>query len=215
MHLDALEFGSFLTYTPRPTNQVQRLSKNLTLTLKEDEFLSKPQLPISEFLVRELLRSIPTLPFSDFFESKPTLVPTPSSSLTKPGTLWVPARMANSMASNGLGVSVVESLTRVKALPKSATSAPEDRPTAKDYYESMGVQKHLKELSDILLVDDVITRGATLLGAANRLVKAYPKARIRGFAMIRTISSASEFTAIQSPARGMVRLVGEQTRRSP
>jgi hypothetical protein len=211
----ALEFGSFLTYTPRPTNQAQRLSKNITLTLKEDEFLPTPQMPISEFLTRELQRSMPSLPFSDFFKSKPVLVPTPSSSLTKPGTLWVPARLASAMASNGLGASVIESLIRVKPLPKAATSAPDSRPTAKDHYESREVQKHLKELNDILLVDDVITRGATLLGAANRLAEAYPNARVRAFAMIRTISSASEFIGIQSPARGTVRLVGDQTRRSP
>lgn len=215
MQLKVMEFGSYLAYTPRPTNPVQRLSKNITLALKEDEFLSKPQIPVSEFLVRELLRNMATLPFLDFFESKPTLVPAPSSSLAKPGTLWVPARIADAMVRNGLGTSVVEALIRIKALPKAATSTPENRPTAQDHYESMSIQKQLKELDDIVLVDDVITRGATLIGAANRLVEVYPKARIRAFAMVRTISSTSEFTATLSPARGTVRLVGDQTRRSP
>ena len=210
-----IEFASYLAYTPRPTNQDQRLSKNITLTLKEDEFLSKPQISISEFLVRELVKNMSSMPFLDFFQSKPTLVPTPSSSLTKPGTLWVPARIANAMVKNGLGSSVVGSLVRVKALPKSATSAPDDRPTAKDHYESMATQKHMKELEDIVLIDDVITRGATLIGAANRLAESYPKARIRAFAMIRTISSAAEFISIQNPVRGTIRLVGDQTRRVP
>lgn len=53
----------------------------------------------------------------------------------------------------------------------------------------MKVKKTLFEPDEILLVDDVVTRGATLLGAANKLVDAYPNARISTFAAIRTINT--------------------------
>jgi predicted amidophosphoribosyltransferase len=40
----------------------------------------------------------------------------------------------------------------------------------------------------IVLVYDIITRGATLLGAANLLADAFPGTPIRAFAAMRTIS---------------------------
>jgi orotate phosphoribosyltransferase len=88
----------------------------------------------------------------------------------KAGTLWVPQRIANTMVQNGFGKAVVECLERIHRLPKSATSKASDRPKAIDHYNSFGIQKILsEEPKEILLVDDVITRGATMLGAANRL----------------------------------------------
>jgi phosphoribosylpyrophosphate synthetase len=53
----------------------------------------------------------------------------------------------------------------------------------------MQVQKVLSEPSNILLVDDIITRGATLLGAASRLAEAFPKAEIRAFAVMRAFQA--------------------------
>ena len=49
------------------------------------------------------------------------------------------------------------------------------RPTAEQHYESISVQGILSEPEEILLVDDVVTRGVTLLGCANRLADAFPK----------------------------------------
>lgn len=182
--------------------------------LKRDEHLSSPPMLMSEFLVSRMSR-ISNLSFAHFFDVKPILVPTPNSSLAKPGTLWVPRRLAAAMVRHGLGQSVVECLKRVKPLRKAATSTSSDRPTAAEHYESMEIQKGLSEPREILLVDDVVTRGATLIGAANRLAEAFPDSRIRAFAAIRTTSSPSEFRGIVDPRVGTIQLSGSQTIRSP
>ena len=53
-----------------------------------------------------------------------------------------------------------------------------------------------------LLVDDIVTRGATLFGAANRLLEAFPKAQVRAFAAMRTVSVPSKFENMYDPQSG-------------
>lgn len=74
----------------------------------------------------------------------------------------------------------------------------------------MGVQGSLNSASDIVLIDDIVTRGATLLGAANRLHDVFPAARIRAFAAMRTSSDPSEFRALYEPCVGTITYREEQ-----
>jgi phosphoribosylpyrophosphate synthetase len=71
------------------------------------------------------------------------------------------------------------------------------------------------EPKEILLVDDVVTRGATIVGAANKLHDAFPGARIRAFAAMRTISPPQTFSQIVCPCVGKIMLNGQDTRRRP
>ncbi|MEM1447466.1 MAG: hypothetical protein AAF957_06835 [Planctomycetota bacterium] len=66
----------------------------------------------------------------------------------------------------------------------------------------------------LTVVDDVITRGATMLAAVARLEETFPSAEVRGFALIRTISDRP-IAAVKEPARGTVRVVPWGTRREP
>ncbi len=215
LSISSIESGSFLSYTPRGTTKTGLQSKNWMRALKGDEPISNPPVLTSDFLAREIYKRITTLPFAHYFQVKPILVPTPNSSLTKPGTLWVPQRLARALVRKDLGKAVEECLVRTKPLKKAATSLAADRPTAIRHYESMDVQKVLSDPTEILLVDDVVTRGATLLGAANRLAEAFPNARIRAFAMMRTISNPAEFTGVVDPQIGTIKLAGGQTSRRP
>jgi predicted amidophosphoribosyltransferase len=183
--------------------------------LKNDEFILNPPILMSDFIADVIKRDLAKLPFAHYFETNPILVPTPNSSLTRPGTLWVPQRLANALVRKGLGKAVVEFLVRVTPLQKAATSLAANRPKAAQHYTSMEVQKGLSEPDEILLVDDVVTRGATLLGAANKLADAFPKARIRVFAVMRTISHPAAFVATYYPCIGTIKLVGDETFRQP
>ena len=58
----------------------------------------------------------------------------------------------------------------------------------------------------ILLVDDIITRGATIIGSASRLHEAFPDSQIRAFAVLRTVSGPLKFTGIVSPTIGDIEL---------
>jgi hypothetical protein len=64
-------------------------------------------------------------------------------------------------------------------------------------------------------VDDVVTRGATLLGAASRLADALPAARVRAFAAIRTISNPEEFSSITAQVIGRIEYRDGETFRRP
>ena len=75
----------------------------------------------------------------------------------------------------------------------------------------MTIKELLDSPTEIILVDDVITRGATTLGAVNKLKDAFPNATIRVFAVMRTISNSDEFSEIIQPRVGTIRLVGEDT----
>ncbi|MCS4538987.1 MAG: hypothetical protein HYY67_09040 [Thaumarchaeota archaeon] len=101
---------------------------------------------------------------------------------------------------------VARCLTRVEPVPKAALSEPKDRPTAAQHYATMSIQGSLSKPDEIVLIDDVVTRGATLLGAANRLVDAFPGTRIRAFAAMRTISNPAEFENWYTPCVGTIEL---------
>jgi len=156
-----------------------------------------------------------SLPFVSFFQPDVILVPTPKSSLMRPNTLWVPERIAAALVEAGLGKEVVPCLVRSKSVSKAALSRPQERPTPAEHYESMGVQKRLSKPGEVMLVDDVVTRGATLLGAANRLADVFPQTRIRAFAAMRTISDLSDFIKVYDPCTGTItlRASGDSLRR--
>jgi len=123
--------------------------------------------------------------------------------------------LADAMSALGLG-QTAELLSRRIALPKSATAEAKRRSTAEAHFQSLDVDARLNQFERIVLVDDVITRGATALGAASRLHHAYPQADIRAFAMIRTISDPAEFRALKDPCIGSIQLRADgQTTRRP
>lgn len=67
--------------------------------------------------------------------------------------------------------------------------------------------------AEIILVDDVVTKGATFAGAAARLMEIYPGVPIRGFAISR---ATSDFDKIQDPLAGEIEIEadGSKSRRN-
>jgi predicted amidophosphoribosyltransferase len=206
MNLFQLEFGALLTYAPRGDSPEIRHSKDVMLALKRDGFVGTPPTLMSEWIAQTIQRKMDSLPFASFFQPNTILVPVPKSSLMQPNTLWVPERIATALVMAGIGKDVVSCLVRAKPVPKAALSTPSERPTAAQHYESMTVQGSLSKPDEILLVDDVVTRGATLLGAANRLADAFPQSHIRAFAAMRTISNQHEFENVYAPCVGTIDL---------
>lgn len=206
MNLSQLEFSALLSYTPRGDSNAIRHSKDVMIALKKDGFVGGPPILMSQWVAQTMQRNRTTLPFDSFFHPNTTLVPAPKSSLMQPNTLWVSQRIATALVGVGLGRDVASCLVRDKPVPKAASSIPSERPTAIEHYESMSVQGRLSKPDEILLVDDVITRGATLLGAANRLAEAFPQTRIRAFAVMRTISNPDEFDKVYEPCVGKIEL---------
>ncbi len=205
LRLSELQYGSLLSYSPNGGTPKDLHSQGVMTLLKTDSFLQPPPVLMSHWVAQQVRQNINSMPFATLFQPTPVLVPVPSSSLMRAGTLWVPQRLAAALADQGLG-QVVSCLVRTQAVPKAAQSPARLRPTARRHYETLEVQGRLSEPESVLLIDDIITRGATLLGAANRLADAFPNARISAFAAMRTVSNPDEFQREYDPQMGNVRL---------
>ncbi len=209
MGLSQLEFGALLTYSPHGTTPSAVHSKGVMQALKRDQYVGNPPIILmSEWIAKIVKQKMAELPFQCFFQPNTILVPVPKSSLMQPNTLWVPERIAKALVSVGIGKEVASCLIRSKAVPKAASCSPSQRPTAQMHYESITVQGILFKPDEIVLIDDVVTRGATLIGCANRLADAFPQCRIRAFAAMRTISNPDEFENVYSPCIGTIDLCG-------
>lgn len=95
----------------------------------------------------------------------------------------MPDRLAAALASEGLG-HVWRGLQRISAVRKSATAPSGERPTVTDHYDSLTVQPSLIAPTRVVLVDDVVTKGRTLLGAARRVAESFPEPQVLAFARV-------------------------------
>lgn len=216
LNLSTLEFGALLSYTPRGDTKEALHAKDIMIFLKRDQFVGKPPILMSEWIAKKVKEQLTNLPFTHFFGPNTILVPAPKSSLMQPDTLWVPERIAKALVAEGIGSQVVPYLNRSKPVAKAASCPSNERPTAKQHYDSLIVQGALSKPDEIVIIDDVITRGATLLGCANRLADAFPECRIRAFAAMRTVSNSDEFRDLYSPCVGTIALSASgQTHRRP
>ena len=207
LRLTRLEFAALLSYTPREGGEAGERSRDLMRTLKYGRVAGSPPTPIwntiASFIAKNAAASEPV---ASFLSPNAVLVPVPKSALWKEGSLWVPDQLASSMVQVGLGGRAARLLVRTEAIPKAATSISSMRPTALKHYETLAVQKDLMPTPEIVLIDDVVTTGAALLGSANKLIESYPDTPIRGFAAIRTMSDPSLFEKITHPVVGSITL---------
>jgi phosphoribosylpyrophosphate synthetase len=103
---------------------------------------------------------------------------------------------------------------------RSSTSTRKPR----DHYESIAVTPMVVDREELCLVDDVVTKGATLLAAATRLREAYPNAKIVAFALVRkivafalvrTMGFVEDIERIVEPCIGTITRSGDEAVREP
>jgi len=207
-----LPYCSLLSYASHPGTDEQKKSAAVTKDLKRNR--QYPSGGICEFVAKRILKH--PAAFQGFFGAEVIAVPVPSSTRKQPGSLNVPLELARTLKLAGLVGEIEDIVTRVRSLPKSATSDSKARSTAADHFDSVIVAKPLLPASaTLLLVDDVVTRGATLMGVAWRLQQAFPGAKILAFAAMRAITDAKDFKAILDPVSGKITLAGRYTKRRP
>jgi phosphoribosylpyrophosphate synthetase len=201
-----IEFASFMAYSVRGSEPDADNSRLWMSCLKSDRQLKDPPQLTSQRIADGVKKRLGALPFTHYFGPHVVFVPVPSSSKLQPNSLWVPHRLSKALVVAGLGSSVEVLVEREHALSKSATSAPSDRPTAQRHFDSMKATDTGFVDAQFVLVDDVITRGATMLAAASRLADAFPNATIGCLAVMRAISGAAEFKGVVEPVIGKITL---------
>lgn len=152
-----------------------------------------------------------------FFGEGTLLVPVPRSKPFKDtGALWPAMRIAEELARRGLGLDVLPLLERKEPIEKSALQrVGSKRPGPEDHIRTITVGDALRAgCARVVLVDDVITRGATLLACATVLERALPATEILAFAAVRTMTGA-EIEQMLTPVTGTIRLAGGHLHREP
>lgn len=215
MNISEIEFGSLLSYSVRGTSKRAEESKSAMRNLKQDNVLNSGILT-SEYVARAIKKDIKKYPFADFFNSNTVLVPIPKSSLPIPGMLWIPERITTSLINNGLGRSSEPCLERVTAVARSSGQrVGSRRASPSEHYESMRVKELLFEPEEIVVIDDVVTRGSTFLGGVNKLAETFPSAKISAFAVMRSIYDPDDFVDIVDPRKGKITMFADIPHRDP
>jgi hypothetical protein len=206
----AIEYASCYVYSPTGTGAVCERSRLLRALLKAGDanFMLK-----YAFRVRQQVTDSP--PLAGFFGTSDVLVPVPGCAPSMTGGLWAAMHLAAALVNEGLGGAAWPGLRRVRAVRKSATSAPGERPTVNLHYESFSIEQPAIPPERIVLIDDVVTKGRTLLAAASRVHEAFPGAQIRAFALLRTMGLISGIQRLLDPCKGEIRWRSGDAHRSP
>jgi hypothetical protein len=213
--LSRVRYGSFLVYSPRGITAVSIESKGVCRAIKEDRTRWEPPTRVIAHTAGRLEERFDTTGLRSILGPQVALVPAPKSGLLMVGALWPAHRICEELVLRGLGGRILPCLKRIEPVRKSATAAAADRPKAEEHFRTMAAERALNERPPrIAVVDDVITRGASLIAAVSRVKEAFPEAEVAGFALVRTMS-LGEVPQIIDPAVGEIELANDDCRRRP
>jgi len=216
-------FAACYVYSPRGRGAIAAGSRVLRARLKSGDpgWLACYAARVSQLAARPGR-------FTGFFGPDVVLVPVPRSRPALAGSTWAAERLATELAKLGLAGSVWPALCRCVPVRKSATSLLGERPTVAEHYRSFAAapllgsdrdklcyNDHLPTPSRLLLVDDIVTKGRTLLAAAARLRELYPAAEVRAFALARTMGFVRGIEHLVMPCEGEICWRGGDACREP
>ncbi len=205
-----LSFASCYIYAPRGAGLLSTGARLLCQRVKTSDPLWLPRYAgqVAELCERERV-------FARLFARDAWLVPVPGCS---PACATSTAACQLAMAFHGLGLAqeVWPGIARRLPVTRSATALLGKRPTVRQHYESFAVGTRRGPTPQrIVLIDDVITKGRTLLAAAARLRRELPQADIRAFALVRTLGFLDRVDRLLVPCAGVVYWAGGDARREP
>ncbi len=198
-----------MTYNPRAHTDDEKVAKDWMYAIKSDRARLDDgrRSTTAKYLINYMANAIDEFGLRDLLSADAMVVPVPGSGLHRPGTLWVPYRICDAMIEIGVCETMCDCLERTSPVAKSAFSKGPDRPKALDHYNSMRVnQEGIIGPKNIVLVDDIITRGATFIGAGSRMAEAFPNANLVCFGLMRTMGYVGPFVSLVDPAIGRVTL---------
>ena len=124
--------------------------------------------------------------FPGYFEQETVLVPVPTHAPGLEGALWPAHMISEALVSERLARRCETILRRARAVEKSSTST--ERRTVSRQIETIEAAPPIDYPARIVVVDDVVTSGATLFATTRLIRDACPTADVRAFALIRTLS---------------------------
>lgn len=203
-------FCSSYIYSPRGAGFVSEASRQICARLKTGDVA---WLPAYARIVYDQANRHEAL--AGLFTGDVILVPVPGSA-PHSRRVWAAERLATALCGVGLGKHIWPGVQRRAAVRRSATAINMDRPTVQQHFESLSIATHAPcPPGRMVLIDDVITKGRTILAAAARLYEAFPSADIRAFALVRTMGLLADVARFLEPCQGVVRWAGGDAWRDP
>ena len=207
---DTLTCGSWLVYATRAKAPNAIRIRDIVLDIKRDQLQAGSRRLYVEIVVERMASQLGSL--GPLFGDDVLLIPVPGAGLTKPKTVWPALSICNALLHTGLGAAVAPVLQRALAVRKSAGS--QNRPSLHEHQESLAVQGTVARHKRILLVDDVVTSGTTLMASARRVRAAFPKATVEAFALAR-VQSEGEPPHLFESLLERILITGAKCRRVP
>lgn len=205
----SVAFTSCYVYSPRAAGWLAESSRVMCRRVK-----ARDPLWLAHYAGCVYRSSLRDRELAEIFNRAAVLVPVPGSERTGLGP-WTALRLAIALKQVGLASGIWIGLRRRYAVTKSATAVSAARPSVQQHYDSLVAMPPPMPMRKIVLVDDVITKGRTLLGAAARLRTLLPSAEVRAFALIRTEGFAHHIERLEQPCHGVIRWTGSDARREP
>ena len=196
--ISRLAFAAPFVYSTKGISEVSKKSREL-----RDRIMSG-DVRLFQQIAEHVEALVGNGQFPGFFGPDVALVPVPGHAPLAPGAVTTGLRIATAFAQRGLGV-VTPCLKRSERVTKSAWAKGADRPRALRHFETMSIELSLIVPKRVVLIDDVVTRGATLLGAASRVQAEMKDTEIKALALVRAVNDA-EIVAIRDPVVGTIEL---------
>jgi len=193
-----LTFGAYLAYSPRGIADASRISRSVCYGIKHDAGGT------IERTVRRLKREFAATPLASVLGPRMTLVPAPRSAPLLPGGLWPARRIADELVKVGLGREVLPAVTRTTPVGRSAVAGAGMRVSPHEHLASMALEPLIADAVQLTIVDDVVTRGATLLAMAVLLTTRFRDVPITAFAVVRTVGLQAEIPTLIQPCVGTI-----------
>ena len=206
----SVPFAACYIYSPKGDSEVSQRSRQLCARVKNGS--TRWLKSYAACVHHEVVHGVS---FREFFTEHTLFVPIPERYSLVRTPFWAARRLALELHATGLAEGVWTGLRRISSVEKSASAWMWERPTVQQHYRSFGVIPSSRSPTDVVLVDDVITKGRTLVAAAMRLHEAFPNADIRAFALVRTMGFVIDVERVFDPCQGEIRWTGEDAYRSP
>jgi hypothetical protein len=206
-----VRFAALLVYSPDGLGEASRRSAKAVADIKNclPDYITR----IGERFEETFRNGM----FREFLGDDVLLVPAPRRAPFKTkDAAWPAQKICDALASRKLCAGVEPLRVRHTAIRKSALLRKgADRPGPEEHETTIRCADILAQPPPrITIVDDVVTRGATLLGCARVVAARFPSCEVRALAVVRTMSK-QEITAMLEPVEGRIRLQNGAPRREP
>lgn len=194
-----IPLGTFAAYSPRGTTETSRKSRQVR------DIVKGVRRPLFERFLDAVAEEPHRQSLAHVLGPDVIVVPVPRSAPLLAGGLWPGREIAEGLVARGLASEMRPMLSRVRAVPKSAFAKYGERPVPETHYHSLDCEPTMITGTRITVVDDIVTKGATMLASAWRISDVLPGATVAAFGLIRTMGLQPEVEEIVDPRGGVIR----------